>query len=207
MTQTSGGPCPEGALKNYSNKWGSSPCPWGRILISLSSRAHLTAIPLSSHFRHVTQVRWCKISSINRRSSRRLPREFQLRAMHAHVEYSHIHSQIFTCHIFRCSFVRFRLAPFSKVFRCRSCRLAHKSSLTGASIKLYTNTSVHLLINLQLCRLLNIWTNTQSGTLEFLFIYIRMYTNAPSTNAAIDPHARAFLPVVSAPHPINIRWI
>jgi hypothetical protein len=64
-TQKGGGPCPQGALKNYSNTWGSSPCPWGRILISLSSRTPLTPIPLSSHFRHVTQVRWCKISSIN----------------------------------------------------------------------------------------------------------------------------------------------
>jgi hypothetical protein len=54
--------------KKYSNKWGSNPCPWGRILISLSSRTHLTPIPLSSHFRHVTQVRCCKISSINRRT-------------------------------------------------------------------------------------------------------------------------------------------
>jgi hypothetical protein len=39
------------------------------LLISLSSRAHLTPIPLSSHVRHVTQVRWCKISSINRSTS------------------------------------------------------------------------------------------------------------------------------------------
>jgi hypothetical protein len=37
-----------------------------RILISLSSRAHFTPIPFSSHFGHVTQVRWCTISSINR---------------------------------------------------------------------------------------------------------------------------------------------
>jgi hypothetical protein len=50
ITQTSGGP----ALV---------------LLISLSSRAHLTPIPLSSHVRHVTQVRWCKISSINRSTS------------------------------------------------------------------------------------------------------------------------------------------
>jgi hypothetical protein len=66
IIQKGGGPCPEGAFNNYSNRWGSSPCPWGRILISLSSRAHLTPIPLSFHFRHVIQVRWCKILSINR---------------------------------------------------------------------------------------------------------------------------------------------
>jgi hypothetical protein len=66
LTYLGGGPCPQGALKNYSNKWGSNPCPLGQILISLSSRTHLILIPLSSHVRHATQVRWCKISSINR---------------------------------------------------------------------------------------------------------------------------------------------
>jgi hypothetical protein len=39
----------------------------GVAFSSHSSRAHLTPIQLSSLFRHVTQVRWCKISSINRR--------------------------------------------------------------------------------------------------------------------------------------------
>jgi hypothetical protein len=34
--------------------------------VAFSSRAHLTPIPPSSHFRHAPQVRWCKISSINR---------------------------------------------------------------------------------------------------------------------------------------------
>jgi hypothetical protein len=65
ITQKGGGPCLEGALANYSNRWGSSPCPSGHILISRSSRTHLTPIPLSFHFRHVTQVRCSKISSIN----------------------------------------------------------------------------------------------------------------------------------------------
>jgi hypothetical protein len=37
--------------------------------VAFSSRAHLTPIPLSSHFRHGTQVKWCKISSINRSRS------------------------------------------------------------------------------------------------------------------------------------------
>jgi hypothetical protein len=41
---------------------------WGSMSLGLAlgSHSHLTPIPLSSHFRHVTQVRWCKISSINR---------------------------------------------------------------------------------------------------------------------------------------------
>jgi hypothetical protein len=39
-------------------------------LIAFSFHSHLARISLSSHFRHVTQVRWCKISSINRMNSR-----------------------------------------------------------------------------------------------------------------------------------------
>jgi hypothetical protein len=46
---------------------------------SHSSRAHLTPIPLSFHFRHVTQVRWCKISSINRRTDTASDHSFLIR--------------------------------------------------------------------------------------------------------------------------------